>query len=282
MSDLAESYAHCEALARAHDKDRWLASLFAPEAARPHLHALIAFDHEIDRIRSLTREPMAAEIRLTWWREAVSGARESEALGHPSLRALRDTISKFALPTHLLENAVVARQFDLYDDPMPSLNDLEGYLGETVSYGFQLAAIILANGRDVGAADASGHSGVAFGVARLLRALPETSARGQVFLPKDILERRGVPTGDIRARRASLALAGAIRDLTGHASHHLDLARSNLAALPREVGPAFGALAVVPLYLKACEFVATSPFSGPIEVSQWRRQWALWRWSRKY
>ena len=157
MSDLAESYAHCEALARAHDKDRWLASLFAPEAARPHLHALIAFDHEINRIRSLTREPMAAEIRLTWWREAVSGARESEALGHPSLRALRDTISKFALPTHLPENAVVARQFDLYDDPMPSLNDLEGYLGETVSYGFQLAAIILANGRDVGAADASGH-----------------------------------------------------------------------------------------------------------------------------
>ena len=36
--------------------------------------------------------------------------------------------------------------FDLYDDPMPSLNDLEGYAGETSSALIQLAAIVLAGG----------------------------------------------------------------------------------------------------------------------------------------
>ena len=40
-----------------------------------------------------------------------------------------------------------ARVFDLYDDPMPSLNDLEGYAGDTESALIQLGAIILAKRR---------------------------------------------------------------------------------------------------------------------------------------
>ncbi|HEY7972943.1 MAG TPA: phytoene/squalene synthase family protein, partial [Xanthobacteraceae bacterium] len=42
MSDAA--YAHCEALVRASDKDRFVASLFAPTGTRPHLFALYAFN----------------------------------------------------------------------------------------------------------------------------------------------------------------------------------------------------------------------------------------------
>lgn len=280
-SALAEAYAHCEAIARAHEKDRWLAALFAPEAARPHLHALIAFDHEISHVRSAVREPIAGEMRLVWWREAATGLREGEAAGHPTLRAFNDTVAKFQLPRHLIENAVAARQFDLYDDPMPSLNDLEGYLGETVSYAFQLAALVLAEGRDVGAADASGHAGVAYGIARLLRASPETSARGQVYLPADILTRHGASTDDIRQRRATPNVAAAIRTLVEVARKHLLDAESHVAKLPREVAPAYALLAIVPPYLKALEKATSAPFATEVEVAQWRRQWALWRWSKR-
>ena len=48
MSDAA--YAHCEALVRASDKDRFVASLFAPTGTRPHLFALYAFNLEIARV----------------------------------------------------------------------------------------------------------------------------------------------------------------------------------------------------------------------------------------
>ena len=41
------------------------------------------------------------------------------------------------------QNYLDARIFDLYDDPMPTRNDLEGYSGETASALIQLAAIVL-------------------------------------------------------------------------------------------------------------------------------------------
>ena len=61
---MQDAYIHCEALVRAADKDRYLASLFAPAAARQHLHALYAFAGEIARVHEAAREPLPGEIRL--------------------------------------------------------------------------------------------------------------------------------------------------------------------------------------------------------------------------
>ena len=44
---------HCFDLVRSHDKDRFLATLFAPESQQPHLLALYAFSLEIARRRNL-------------------------------------------------------------------------------------------------------------------------------------------------------------------------------------------------------------------------------------
>jgi phytoene synthase len=91
---MPDSFAHCENLAREADKDRWLATLFAPADRRPHLYALYAFDVEVARVRAVAREPMAGEIRLQWWREAISGTRPGEAAAHPVAAALFETIGR--------------------------------------------------------------------------------------------------------------------------------------------------------------------------------------------
>ena len=70
---IREAYRHCEALVRAHDKDQFLASLFAPAERRPYLFALYAFALEIGRVKRLVNEPMAGTIRLQWWLEALAG-----------------------------------------------------------------------------------------------------------------------------------------------------------------------------------------------------------------
>ena len=88
VSVIASNFRHCIDLVRAHDRDRYLATLFAPEAHRDALYALYAFNVEIARVREAAREPMPGEIRLQWWREAVSGERESEAAAHPVSSAL--------------------------------------------------------------------------------------------------------------------------------------------------------------------------------------------------
>jgi 15-cis-phytoene synthase len=277
---LAQAYAHCEALTREHDRDRWLAGLFAPAEARPHLYALLAFSYEVGRLREFMREPIAGEMRLQWWRDALSGPRRAEVAGHPVAAALSDTIERFALPVAAFENLLIARTFDLYDDPMPSLNDFEGYCGETCSVLFRLSALVLGQGRDLGGAEAAGHAGVAYATVGLLRALPVTSARGQVFLPADILSRHGVSRDDIAARRDSPGLRAALAELRAHARRHLHESRAHLSQCQSEITPAFLPLATIPLYLARMDRSRYAPFGAIVEAPPWRLQWALWRAAR--
>ena len=83
---LAEAYVHCSQLARENARDLWLAALFAPARLRPHLLALAAFAHETGAVSARVREPLAGEMRLAWWREALSGARADRSGGRPGRR----------------------------------------------------------------------------------------------------------------------------------------------------------------------------------------------------
>lgn len=64
-----------------------LAIAYAPATARARYRALLALDATLRRI-ALAREPLPAQLKLAWWRDAC--ARLSEARGHPVLEALRE------------------------------------------------------------------------------------------------------------------------------------------------------------------------------------------------
>ena len=86
---------------------------------------------------------------------------------------------------------IAARRFDLYDEPMVALADLEGYAQGASSSLIALAAKIL-NGAGEPDIDAlSRHAGLAYAFAGLLKAFPFHAARGQLFLPLELLERHG-------------------------------------------------------------------------------------------
>ncbi len=227
---LADAYTYCEELLRQYDRDRWLACLFAPFDKRPHLHALYAFSLDVARIRDVVSDPRPGEIRYQWWRDALEGEPRGDISAHPVASAILDTIVRFRLPRVALTNLVDARTFDLYDDPMPGLRQLEGYCGETCSALFRLAGLILAGGRDPGGAAACGHAGIAYALTGLLRALPWHAARGQIYLPEEILARRGVARSDIFAgkRRRNCAVS-----LPNCARFRVDICASSRGRRPR-------------------------------------------------
>src|SRR6478609_9201620 len=95
---------------RAADRDRFLAALFAPEPQRRGLLALLAFDNELARTRTVTREPMLARIRLQWWREAMTeAAAEGKPRAQPIVEALSETIRRYGLPERGLGRLIDAR-----------------------------------------------------------------------------------------------------------------------------------------------------------------------------
>jgi 15-cis-phytoene synthase len=276
---MADSFEHCEGLVRAGDKDRFLASLFAPQKYRRALYALYAFNLEVTRTRELAREPMPGEIRLQWWRDALGGAGRGEVDAHPVAAAIRDVVVRYRLPPRTLAELIDARAFDLYDEPMASLSYLERYAAHTSSALMEMAARILADGRDLGTSDLTRHAGMAYAFAGLLRALPIHAARGQLYLPADLMQRYGAQSADVFAGKATTELRAVLADLRLQARHHLGAARGLLNDMPPEVAPALLPAALVRPALDRMERRGYQPFT-PTELPQWRRQWVLWRAAR--
>ncbi len=80
-----------DALLADKDADRWLSSRFvADAAARADLVALYSLDNELAAVGQKVRDPLVAEMRLAWWREALEGLIATGATrGHAVIEALR-------------------------------------------------------------------------------------------------------------------------------------------------------------------------------------------------
>jgi len=277
---MADAFDHCEALVREGDKDRFLATLFAPQKHRRALYVLYAFNLEVSRTRELSREPMPGEIRLQWWRDALGGAGRGEVDAHPVASTLRGVVVRYGLPPRALLELIDARSFDLYDEPMPSLAHLERYAAQTSSALFELAARVLGDGRDRETGYLTRHAGIAYAIAGLLRALPIHAARGQLYLPADMMQRYGAQSADVLAGTATTEVRAVLAELRLVARRHLVAARSLLHGLAPEVAPALLPVALVRPVLDRMERRSYQPFS-PSDLPQWRRQWALWRAARR-
>ncbi len=277
----AAAYAHCFDAARR--DDRWLASLFWPASARPHVHALIAFDLEIARIHEVVTQPTLGEIRFQWWRDVITN--EAPA-GNPVAEALVDTIRRFNLDKQRLLALIEARSFDLYDDPMPNEAALENYLRDTTASIFAAVARVLAPGRLPPACVEE--AGRAYGLTQLLRALPFQVMRGKLYLPLDLLERLKLPSETVLAHRNSPGLGLVLQTLRARVRSHLEAMRGDLASAGAKAGKSSetGAAAFLPAslcepYLRRMERPGFDPFAAPLDLPPWRRQWALWRAARR-
>lgn len=260
---------------RAADQDRYLSTLYAPEDKRAALTALYAFNAEIASIRDRVSDPLPGEVRLQWWRDVLEAGTVEAAAGHPIASELIAATNENQLPVAPLQAMLSAREFDLYDDPMPSRADLEGYLGETASALIQLACLVLDRNAAQTSADAAGHAGCAQGIAGLLRLLPLHRARGQCYIPADVLaatgtNREALLAGDAGAARAVEAMAALGR-------HHQAAFDSLATGLSRSLLPAYLPTSLTPAYLAAAEKAGANVLKQSPSIASWRRQWLMFR-----
>ena len=270
-----ENTAYCMDLVRQFEKDRYLATLFAPAEKRPDVFALYAFGVEIARIRENVSEPGLGEIRMQWWSEAIEALFDGNVGDHPVLRALAETIVSTPLSKESFLNLIEARRFDLYDDAMPTMRDLEGYAGETSSVLIQMAALVLGGEAASRAADAAGHAGVAYAITGLLRSVPMHRARGQMYVPEELLLTNELTAAHFRDARWSDAMGLVFRQMRQAARNHLAKAREFDPDVAQEVGPAFLPVSLIELYLNRMEKAGFNPFKHDARVSQLRRQFRL-------
>jgi phytoene synthase len=93
------------------DPERWLASRFvADRAPRADVISLLAFDHELSRAGVVASNSLIAEIRLTWWREALDEIFTGRPVRrHPVSIGLASLVKRRGLDRGPLEAMIDAR-----------------------------------------------------------------------------------------------------------------------------------------------------------------------------
>ncbi len=268
----------CAELVRSHDFARYASTLFVPPAQRRALLALYAFNVEITRIREQVSQPLPGEVRLQWWTDMLAGAGHGGIEGNPVAAELLLVVRNARLPVERLSRLIDEHQFDLYNDPMPTMAALEGYIGDTSSVLFSLAARI-AGEQSAEIEHLARHAGLAQGMAQVIAALPRDALRRQLFVPAQVLAQHGCGTEEVFAGKQTPKLRAALDQLIGEAHDHLATAFALLADAPPQVRPVFLPLALVRRDLEGMSRADNDPFV-PRAASRLATLWTLWRASR--
>ena len=171
--------AAAELVARA-DPDRFNAAMAAPPEARAVLFPIYAFNVEISRAPWVTEEPMIAEMRLQWWRDALEEIGQGKPpRAHEVVGPLSEVLD--AEGAALLDRAVAARRWDVYKDAFEGEAHFAEYLDATSSGLMWAAARAL--GAQAEAEPVVRDFGWGTGLAAFFRAIPELEARGRKPLP---------------------------------------------------------------------------------------------------
>jgi phytoene synthase len=232
---LSAAWAYCGDQTRTADHDRWLCSLFAPEAQRRDLWALLAFNLEIARTREVVREPMLGQIRLQWWREAIAEAYAGQVRAHQVMAPLADAIARRRPPRARFEALLDGRLRDLDDQPFATLAALEVYAHAT-SATLSLLMLDMLGVDDENARAAAAAIGTAWALVGLARATPHLASRRRLMLPQDLM-------GDINPEslftgRPDDRLAEVLRVVIDRAAALLAEARGYRREVPAQALPA--------------------------------------------
>jgi 15-cis-phytoene synthase len=258
------------------DRDRYLASLLTPADRRPAIVALYAYNAELARVRDVVREPLPGEVRLQYWRDLLEGSAHGETAANPVAAELLRAVQAWRLPVAPLVAMADARIFDLYDDPMETTAMFEGYAGETAAALIQLAALVLDTEAAEGVAEIAGHAGVALAVAGAILLMPIHRARGQVYLPTQILASVGLDRETFLAPAGDDRMGAAIQALAGFGLDHLRKARA-AGRIPKSLLSAFLPVTLAEPVLKRAISMGAGCLESDIRPPQWRRQLAMMR-----
>jgi phytoene synthase len=268
----------CADLVRAHDFTRYASTLFVPAEQRRALLALYAFNVEIARIRLHVSQALSGEVRLQWWTDMLAGTAHGGVEGNPVAAELLLAIGRAHLPVERLSRLIDEHQFDLYNDPMPTMAAVEGYLNDTSSALFSLAARI-AGWQSDEIEHLARHAGLAQGIAQVMVALPIDASRRQLFVPAQLLEQHGSSMEEAFAGKQTPKLRAALDQLLNEAREHLSTAATLLENAPPPVRPVFLPLAMVGYELQRMSRADSNLFE-PRPASRLRTLWTLWRASR--
>lgn len=202
-----------------------------PEARRDAMFAIYAFCREVDDIADGTAAPEAKRRDLDAWRREIAAL----FAGRPATttgRALLEPTRAFGLRREDFLGVIDGMEMDAADIRAPSLAELDLYCDRVASAVGRLS--VRAFGVATEAADRVAHAlGRALQLTNILRDLAEDGARGRLYLPRELLQARGISATDPATVLNDPALPQVCAALAEIAERHFAEARSVMRDCPR-------------------------------------------------
>jgi phytoene synthase len=274
---LSAHHDYCLAQVRQGDRDRYLALLFSPAAARGSLAAIAAFNLELARATAEISESMLGLIRLQWWREAVDEIAAGGATRrHPVVDALALATREYRLPVDRLLAMISAREEELESAGPPDRAAFDARADATAANLIRLSLMVV--GADSAGADleAAGVAvGRAYATVGCMRSVLLDARRRKVRLPADVLAEAGIDLDKLFDLRPQPALRQCLAALAAQAQ--ADLAAARGRDIPRCARPLTLTARLARLHLERVRRAAYDPFDARIIAAPpfdiWRLLW---------
>ena len=222
---LAADHAACAAALRRSRSNFALPIRLLPEEKRRGTTALYAFCRRADDIVDDAAEPGSARVRLDAFEHDLEIALAGGQSADPVIRAVVDTVRRFAVPSDYLRDIVDGVRMDLTQQSYATFADLEAYCRRVAS-AVGLAAIHIWGFHTPEAIPASHACGMAFQLTNILRDIPEDLGRGRIYLPREDFAAHGCSPEDLAAGRIDAKFAGLAAFEIGRTDAYFKQARS--------------------------------------------------------
>lgn len=259
--DLAQSYRHCDQIARTQARNFYYGFRLLPRQRRDALSAIYAFFRACDDYSDEAGTPEEKRKALESWRASldlvISDPSRAATLG-PTWPAFSDAVRRYAIPPRYFHELLDGTMTDLEKTTYQTFDELYRYcycVASTV--GLVCVHVFGFDGSDE-ALQMAEWCGIAFQLTNILRDVDEDARLGRIYLPLNDVARFGLteahltqPPDDERFRRLMAFEAERARDY---------YARS--APLVAHIDPASraGFAALVAIYRTLLEKIASEQF----------------------
>ncbi len=195
-SEVRNSYAECNRIARESRSSFYLAFFGLRKPKRNALCALYAFMRLIDDVSDEPGDLESKRRGLARWRAMLDEAVSGNTSGHAVLPALADTIARFQMPTRYFHDLILGAEMDLTINSYATFDRLSEYCYR-VAGTVGLTCLRVFGFRDQKAPDLAERLGLAFQLTNIIRDVRSDYEMGRVYLPQEDLDRFGCRAEDL-------------------------------------------------------------------------------------
>jgi squalene synthase HpnC len=210
---MAEAFAYCERLARAHYENFPVGSLLIPKNKRQHVYSIYAFARTADDFADEGYENGLNESErlsaLDDWKSKLEACYCGEA-DHPIFIALSETIKALQLPVGLFHDLLSAFRQDVIKRRYANFDEVLDYCTRSANPIGRLV-LLLFEYRDERLFQLSDHLCTGLQLANFWQDVAVDLRKDRIYLPQDEMEHCGVSADDLKERRFNPRYAELLR-----------------------------------------------------------------------